>query len=172
MKGNSPESSFRHSKNKLSSPPSPVCLALLAPVGFDLCGAAPLIKPLIVPCFHAGAWEALEGTRPCPWCPPHPAKIVSYPPSLHDLFAWPAHLNQGRKSAEPACFQNCRAYYVSTRWRFDFSGLMWCHVTVFLAWRVYKRSTFAALLHLQSGSCNRCLQTWEMKSLRLLQRLK
>lgn len=66
MKGNSPESSFHHSKNRLSSPPSPVYLALLAPVGFDLCGAAPLIKPPIVPGFHAGAWEAVEGKRPCP----------------------------------------------------------------------------------------------------------
>lgn len=56
-----PESPLR-----LSPPSSPVCLALVAALGFDLCAAAPRIKPTIVPGFHAGAWEAVEGNCPPP----------------------------------------------------------------------------------------------------------
>ena len=171
MKGNSPESSFHHSKSRLSSPPAPVCLALLAPVGLDLCGAAPLIKTPIVPCFHAGAWE---GERPCPSCllpPPSPRpQKYSHILPLCMIYLLGHHLNQGRKSAEPAQFQDCGAYYVSTRRRFDLSGLMWCGLTDF------SRPACTSKAFLQrtsaSRSCSRRLQTWEMKSPRLLQRLK
>lgn len=64
MKGQSPRVVLqsRGEQTVLSAVPALFTLFRRAPVGCDLRRAAPRLKPPIVPGFHAGAWEAVEGS--------------------------------------------------------------------------------------------------------------
>lgn len=64
MKGESPRVVLQSlgEQTVLSAVPALFALFRRALVGCDLRGALHLIKPPIVPGFHAGAWEAAEGS--------------------------------------------------------------------------------------------------------------